>query len=283
VNNDAWTKVCDVGDKFTKMPFHCFVHIFHLERHSHVWVHVQNLELYKYDAKLKDKLILPETHRDLVEILATDMDVLMEDFIEGKSGGTTILCKGAPGLGKTLTAEIYSEVIEKPLYRVHSGQLGTTPLSVENNLKDVLQRSARWGAVMLIDEADVYIRRRDDDLDHNAVVASFLRTLEYFSGLLFMTTNRSDDVDDAIQSRCIAMITYETPSKSDATKIWKVISKQFDMDLSDTTIDELTTHFDKASGRDIKELSKLTSKFCRRKDIPLDFEAFRKCAQFKGL
>src|SRR3546814_2642760 len=53
-----------------------------------------------------------------------------------------------------------------------------------------------------LDEADVYIRCRDNDLEHNAIVAEFLRTLEYFNGLLFMTTNRINDVDDAILSRC---------------------------------------------------------------------------------
>ena len=44
-------------------------------------------------------------------------------------------------------------------------------------------RAQRWGAVMLIDEADVYIKRRDDDITMNAVVGVFLRVLEYFNGL----------------------------------------------------------------------------------------------------
>ena len=38
----------------------------------------------------------------------------------------------------------------------------------------------------------------------NAVVGVFLRVLEYFNGLLFLTTNRIDDIDEAIVSRCIA-------------------------------------------------------------------------------
>ena len=35
---------------------------------------------------------------------------------------------------------------------------------------------------MLIDEADVYIKRREDDMTMNAVVGVFLRVLEYFNG-----------------------------------------------------------------------------------------------------
>jgi MoxR-like ATPase len=41
------------------------------------------------------------------------MDVLMDDIVAGKSGGTTVLCAGPPGVGKTLTAEVYSEIIRR--------------------------------------------------------------------------------------------------------------------------------------------------------------------------
>jgi len=107
----------------------------------------------------------------------------MDDIVEGKSGGTTVLCAGPAGVGKTLTAEVYSEIIKRPLYRVHSGQLGLNVSEMEKALKDTLIRAQRWGAVMLIDEADVYIRRRNDSLSSNAVVGVFLRVLEYFNRL----------------------------------------------------------------------------------------------------
>lgn len=128
---------------------------------------------------------------DLIDILTAEMDVLMDDIIEGKSGGTTVLCADPAGVGKTLTAEVYSEIIKRPLYRVHSGQLGLNVTEMEIALKNTLVRAQRWGAVMLIDEADVYIKRRDDNIAANAVVGVFLRVLEYFNGLLFLTTNRA--------------------------------------------------------------------------------------------
>jgi hypothetical protein len=268
---------------FEKIPLHCYIYLFHLELHQNVWVHVQNLVLYQYKPELREKLILPTEHRDLIDILTADMNVLMEDFVEGKSGGTTILCKGAPGLGKTLTAEVYSEVVGKPLYRVHSGQLGTSAASVQANLSEILRRAARWDSILLLDEADVYIRCRDNDLQHNAIVAEFLRTLEYFNGLLFMTTNRIDDVDDAILSRCIAIIHYAMPPREDAIRLWKSLAAQFNAELSDDLVEELTHTYAHASGRDIKELLKLTSKFCRGKGIPFSADAFRRCAVFRGV
>lgn len=273
----------DIDEGFTDIPYHCYIYLFSLQTHANIWVHVSDMKPYVYDTSLREKLILPSHHRDLIDILVADIGILMEDIIKGKSGGTTILCEGKPGLGKTLSAEVYSEVIEKPLYKVHSGQLGLTAESVEKNLETILKRASRWGAVLLLDEADVYIRARGNDLQHNAVVAGFLRTLEYFDGLLFMTTNRGDDVDDAILSRCIAIIKYETPSQEDAKKIWKVLSTQFNVDLSDKLIDELVVKFPTVSGRDIKELLKLTARFAKGKNVDLSIEVFRQCAQFRGV
>jgi hypothetical protein len=267
---------------FEKIPLHCYVHLFHLEWHRNIWVHVQHMTEYRYQPELRDKLVLPGHHRDLIDILTSNMNVFVQDFVPGKSGGTTILCQGAPGLGKTLTAEVYSEVVGKPLYRVHSGQLGTTAASVGATLSGILRRAMRWEAILLLDEADVYIRKRDNDLEHNAIVAEFLRTLEYFNGLLFMTTNRVGDVDDAILSRCIATIHYETPPKLDAIRLWKLLADQFGADLSDELIEVLTTAYPHASGRDMKELLKLVTRYCKAKQIVPSEEAFRVCALFRG-
>lgn len=272
-----------IGRHYSEVPIHPKIFCFNLNTHTNMWIHIDRLQEYEYNPALREKLILPEEHRDLVDILTQDMDVLMEDIIAGKSGGTTILCKGAPGLGKTLTAEVYSEVVGRPLYRVHSGQLGIHSDAVEENLDKILKRAQRWGAVMLIDEADVYIRQRGNDIDHNAVVASFLRTLEYFHGLLFLTTNRVNDVDDAIASRCIATIVFESPKAEEAKRIWRVLANQFQFDISDELIDDLVEHFKGISGRDIKELLKLTAKWCRQKNVEPSVKIFQSCAQFRGL
>lgn len=272
-----------ISEGFERIPQHCYLHLFHLDYHRNVWVHVQNVKTYRYKPELRDKLVLPHAHRDLIDILTADRNFLMEDIVEGKSGGTTILCKGAPGLGKTLTAEVYAEVVEKPLYRVHSGQLGVTASSVEANLSKILRRAARWDSVLLLDEADVYIRRRDNDLQHNAIVAEFLRTLEYFNGLLFMTTNRVADIDDAVLSRCIAIIQFETPTQEQAKQLWKSLAQQFNTELPDDLVERLIVTYPAASGRDIKELLKLTLKFCKGRNLILNEEAFAQCAAFRSI
>lgn len=218
-----------------------------------------------------------------MEVLVGGLDVLQEDMIKGKTGGTNILCSGGPGLGKTLLAQVMSETLSKVLYSIHCGHLGTDPKSVKNNLEAALERGHKWGAVVLLDEADVYIRRRGDDVTHNAIVASFLQSLEYFDGLLFMTTNRENDVDDAIESRCIAHIKFKKPEGEHAARLWKILTKQYEVDQTDKQITELMKIFPPTAGRDIKELSKLVARYCMARSEEPTPDVFRKLAQFKGL
>jgi hypothetical protein len=268
---------------FTQVPIHPYILMFHLEVHHHLWVHVEDIEPYEYRPDLKQKLVLPEEQTDLIDILTAEMDVLMDDIVAGKSGGTTVLCAGPPGVGKTLTAEVYSEIIKRPLYRVHSGQLGLNVASMEVALKNALMRAQRWGAVMLIDEADIYIRRRDDDMTMNAVVGVFLRVLEYFNGLLFLTTNRVEDIDEAIVSRCIAMIKYHPPDDAARLRIWQVMLAQFELRVDSALPADLVNLFPQATGRDIKGLSKLVAKYCRHRDAAPTLAVFKRCAIFRGM
>ena len=66
-----------------------------------------------------------------------------------------------------------SEQLQRPLYRLGINDLGTIVNQVEAKLQKALQRCARWGAVLLVDEADVFLERRSvDSLHRNELVSS---------------------------------------------------------------------------------------------------------------
>ena len=275
----------DSEDSMVDLPLQPYVKMFDLKKHQFVDIHVAFLTEYVYDHTLIDKLVLPEERKELVSILVTGADMAMEDIVKGKTGGIIVICTGEPGTGKTLTAEVFSEEVKRPLYCVQCSQLGTDENDLEKKLKTVLDRAQRWKAILLIDEADVYIHERGTDIQQNAIVGVWLRTLEYYKGILFMTSNRETIIDDAIMSRATAWIRYELPDKAAATRIWKVLSTQYNVKLTDADIDKLTTIevFKYVSGRSIKSLLKLGKLLAQKREKPVSVDMLVYVAQFIDL
>lgn len=130
---------------------------------------------------------------------------------------------GPPGTGKTLTAEGISELLKCPLYMVSAGELGTDPRTLEAELQKILDIAHAWGAVLLLDEADVFLEKRTiQDIHRNALVSIFLRLLEYFQGILFLTTNRVETFDDAFQSRIHIALRYGELSPKAKRSVFKM-------------------------------------------------------------
>jgi len=62
----------------------------------------------------------------------------MDDIVAGKSGGTTVLCAGPAASARHSPPRSTPRVIQRPLYRVHSGQLGLNVGAMEKALKETL-------------------------------------------------------------------------------------------------------------------------------------------------
>ena len=64
--------------------------------------------------------------------------------------------------------------------------------------------------------------RRLNELEINAMVSVFLRQLEYYRGILFLTTNRVGDIDPAFKSRIHVSLEYEPLDRRRTKKIYKL-------------------------------------------------------------
>jgi hypothetical protein len=261
------------------IPTHPLLAMFDMKRHLRLKVHVHCLTDYEYDTKLSDKLILPEDVRSLIEMLITTKGVF-QDIVKGKGGGAVILCAGPPGCGKTLSSEVYAESMQRPLYSVQCSQLGTSPTELEGELMRAFTRAQRWNAIMLLDEADVYVAARGSDLQQNAIVGVFLRVLEYYAGVMFLTTNRSELVDDAIASRCVARIDYTIPDKGKQRRIWEVLSASAGIKISAEVLDEVVRRYN-LSGRDVKNLLKLARMVSESRGVPISADIIDFVKRFK--
>lgn len=263
-----------------EVPLHPKFACFDLRKHRRLRIHVTQLTEYEYDTTLAEKLVLAPDNRELIEMLVQNRGGF-RDIIGGKSGGSVILCAGASGLGKTLSAEVYAESMQRPLYSVQASQLGTDPDRLEDHLLKTFLRAQRWNAILLLDECDVYVSARGTDLVQNAIVGVFLRVLEYYSGVLFMTTNRADLVDDAIASRCIAKVEYDVPTEDAQARIWRILSDVSGIAISSDEIETIVLRHPRLSGRDVKNLLKLGGMICAARGCALTADVIDFAKRFK--
>ncbi|THX40507.1 hypothetical protein D6D10_03441 [Aureobasidium pullulans] len=184
-----------------------------------------------------DGLALPKGHQMMVEALVKEHFIKKEayekhgrsapgmDMISGKGRGLIMLLHGYPGVGKTSTAECVAQSTGRPLFSITCGDLGLDPVQVETSLNDKFRLAAKWNCVLLLDEADVFLARREsrdkDSLERNALVSVFLRVLEYYEGILILTTNRVGTFDDAFKSRIHVSLHYPPLKKAQTIKIWE--------------------------------------------------------------
>ncbi|KAF5569394.1 Fidgetin 1 [Fusarium phyllophilum] len=205
-------------------------------------------------------LVLPGTEKQLAWEFVENKSIAntFDDFIQNKGRGIIILMFGPPGVGKTYTAEAVAEKARVPLYSMSAGDLGTAPKEVDLALERALTLCGLWNAMLLLDEADVFLgARTDSDLARNELVAVFLTKLEYYTGVCFLTTNRTASIDTAFQSRVDLFLPYKDLTFEARKKVWQNFINRAggtQVEIADADMNKLAGM--KLNGREIKNLIK---------------------------
>ncbi|KFY28457.1 hypothetical protein V493_02921 [Pseudogymnoascus sp. VKM F-4281 (FW-2241)] len=187
----------------------------------------------------------------------------LDDLVEDKGKGLVLLFHGPPGVGKTLTAESVAKSTGKPLFSIGVSDIGVDSRTAEKNLRRFFNLATEWEAVMLIDEADVFLNSRgqgETNLEKNALVSVLLRVLEYYEGILILTTNRINSFDVAVQSRVHLAVKYHNFNDKQISEIYTIFLKQIRDDDNianwDNILDwiKIESRTSKFNGRQIRNI-----------------------------
>ncbi|KAI8631671.1 hypothetical protein F5Y19DRAFT_473352 [Xylariaceae sp. FL1651] len=240
------------------------------------------------------KVVMNRKAKDLIQALVSNQLVaeastLSTDLIEGKGNGLILLLHGSPGTGKTLTAESVAEMAEKPLYRVTCGDIGTKAEDAEKYLESVLYLGKLWRCVVLLDEADVFLEQRSlEDLERNALVSVFLRVLEYYEGILILTSNRVGTFDEAFKSRIQLALHYPTLGPFQRQQIWQNFIERLEgLKEESIDVDDLRDHIEdlkdeEMNGRQIRNTITTARQYAKWKGETLTYAKLKDVIEVAG-
>jgi AAA+ superfamily predicted ATPase len=172
-------------------------------------------------------------------------------------------------------AEAVADRTHRPLFYLQAEDLGINAAVLGANIKKVFEMATEWDAVILLDEADVFMaERHPQDIARNELVSIFLRELEYYRGVIFLTTNLYSTIDSAFRSRVSLHLLFNSLTPEARQLVWRKFLNRLptseggkkveeDVDISDEDLKELAGW--QLNGREIKTAVKMTKSWCEHK------------------
>lgn len=180
-----------------------------------------------------DILVLPDAHREaILETLTTALNQAahamifkqwgFEKTIE-KGKGLIFLFWGEPGTGKTMCAQGMAEHLKCDYTLLDNAKLqSSVPGQMERNIKEAFKEATQKNRVLILDECDSILTRRDEV---GMILASeinvLLSELERFEGVCVLTTNRPITLDPALERRISLKLEFPRPDAITREKIWR--------------------------------------------------------------
>jgi transitional endoplasmic reticulum ATPase len=146
------------------------------------------------------------------ELVNADIDIeqLVEGFKRRAEGRMCLF--GEPGTGKTEFGHYLAGQLDKHLMVFRASDLlGKFVGETEKRIAKMFQRATQDGAVLMIDEADTFLRSRTSAKRNWEVsqINEFLTRMEEFKGVLICSTNLMEDIDPAAHRRFDFKVQFE--------------------------------------------------------------------------
>ena len=142
--------------------------------------------------------------------------------------GVRALFSGPSGTGKTLAAKLLASALEKDIYRVDLSTVVNKYIGeTEKNLNQVFSRAEELDVLLLLDEGDALLAGRtnvesSNDRYANLETNYLLQRIEAYEGILIVTTNAVDRIDNAFQRRMDVVVDFRPPGAAERHAIWQL-------------------------------------------------------------
>ncbi len=141
--------------------------------------------------------------------------------------GLSALFAGPSGTGKTLAAEVIAEDLNLDLYQIDlSGVVSKYVGETEKNLERIFALARDSNAILLFDEADALFGKRSETKDAhdryaNIEISYLLQKIEAYEGLVILTSNLRQNLDEAFLRRLHFCIEFPFPDTQARAEIWR--------------------------------------------------------------
>ena len=149
-----------------------------------------------------------------LDYLNVDTSVPLERLISSlkKTPKVNLCFYGYPGTGKTQLAEYLAEAIDKPLLIKRASDLLDAYVGGnEKNIASVFAEATKEKAILFLDEADSFLRKRENMNKSWEVsqVNELLQQMERFNGIFICATNLFNHLDQAALRRFVFKIRFD--------------------------------------------------------------------------
>ena len=195
-----------------------------------------------------DQLLSRCRHR---ETLAEDLGVTIKARYQM---GVRTLFIGPSGTGKTLVASWLATKLGLPLYRVDLASVVSKYIGeTEKNLATLLAKAEQAEIVLLFDEADSLFGKRTEIKDSNDRFANsqtnyLLQRIEFYKGIVLLTSNSRGRFDAAFTRRLDKIIDFPLPGPEERRALWQTHLGDAH-DLSIRQLNQLAVTSDLAGGQ----------------------------------
>ncbi|KAK8026427.1 P-loop containing nucleoside triphosphate hydrolase protein [Apiospora marii] len=196
---------------------------------------VRHLNEIAWTEGMWDSLDLESSTKDLLKVFVSQAHT-STDTLTRRGSGTVFLLHGPPGTGKTQTVKSLAEKYRLPLYRCSPSQWKDSSAisdiaSPEYRFQYIFKLASSWKAIILMDEADSLVQKTTSK---SAVLQAFLRQVEDYHGVAFLTSNIEHDIDEATRSRLTGLIRYRYPSGDRLKRAWTRSLQRFELGDAET-------------------------------------------------